>query len=60
MTVFRKAIDPTQIDFGALMYEECPQYLHFQNIELTRGHLTEWYIQRAKEIEVFSRQVGDL
>ncbi|XP_033634879.1 neuroblastoma-amplified sequence-like [Asterias rubens] len=57
--ICQAAINPTPVDYGAFLYEECPELAHFRADKLTKALLTDWFIWRATTIERQSRQVDN-
>ncbi|XP_015206508.2 NBAS subunit of NRZ tethering complex isoform X1 [Lepisosteus oculatus] len=53
----RLILEPNPLDDAEFLYEEQPELQKFRNAEPSMLLLTDWYLNRAQEIESFSRQV---
>eukprot|EP00057_Strongylocentrotus_purpuratus_P023613 XP_011678087.1 PREDICTED: neuroblastoma-amplified sequence [Strongylocentrotus purpuratus] len=55
----QRVINPTQLDYGAFLYEDSPDLMKFRCEIMTKQLLTDWVIFRAMAIEDESRQVDN-
>nr|XP_006006206.1 PREDICTED: neuroblastoma-amplified sequence isoform X2 [Latimeria chalumnae] len=53
----RKVIEPNHKDEGEFLYEEQPEQQKYRTLEPSIALLTDWYWNRAKEIESYAQQV---
>lgn len=53
----RAALDQNLLNDDAFLYEESPELLRFRTAAPSIELLTDWYQNRAEDIEHYSRQV---
>ncbi|NWX96029.1 NBAS protein, partial [Nothoprocta ornata] len=53
----KKIVEPTLQDEGQFLYEMQPELLKYRTTELSVDLVTDWYLNRAQEIENYSMQV---
>ncbi|XP_041464544.1 neuroblastoma-amplified sequence-like [Lytechinus variegatus] len=55
----QRVINPTQLDYGAFLYEDSPELIKFRCEAMSKKLLTDWVIHRAMVVEDESRQVDN-